>query len=67
MIKTKNPAPRCRAGDRANSKTERGQNRPSPIDWEADAAAVWIARRLHMPATLTRVLAALASLGRAFG
>jgi hypothetical protein len=39
---------------------------PLPIDWDADAAAGWLARRFSMPKALALVLAALASLGRAF-
>jgi hypothetical protein len=35
-------------------------------DWETDAAAIWFALRLRVPATVARVLSALASLGRAF-
>jgi hypothetical protein len=54
----KNPASR--------SNAERAQNMPLPIDWDADAAAGWLARRFSMPKALARVLAALASLGRAF-
>jgi hypothetical protein len=66
MSTNENPAPRANAGNRANSKTEQGHNRPSGIDWEADAAAVWLARCFPMPAALARLVAALASLGRAF-
>jgi len=58
-MKTKeNPASR--------SNAERAQNMPLPIDWDADAAAGWLARRFSMPKAPARVLAALASLGRAF-
>jgi len=60
------PDPRWRAGSRANSKTERAQNRPSPTNLEADPAAVWFAARIPVPSALARVLAALASLARAF-
>ena len=67
MAKNKNPAPRANAGSRAISKVEREQNTPSWIDWEAEAATVWWARRLPMSAPLAPVLTALASLGRAVG
>jgi hypothetical protein len=64
---TKNiPAPRANAGSRANSKVQQHQIIASAVDWEADPAAIWFARRFPMPARLARVLAALASLGRAF-
>jgi hypothetical protein len=54
----KNPASR--------SNAERAQNMPLPIDWDADAAAGWLARRFPMSTMLARVLAALASLVGAF-
>jgi hypothetical protein len=65
MTANENPAPRANAGSRANSKIERGQNRPSPTNLEAAAAA--IAARLSIPSALARVLARLACLGRAIG
>ena len=48
MTTTKNPAPRWRAVNRANSKVEQHQ--------EADAAAGWLARHLAVPEALARVL-----------
>jgi hypothetical protein len=65
MKTNENPAPRWRAESRANSKTERGQNNPSPTKLEVDAAAIWFASRLSVPSAFARVLAALASLARA--
>jgi hypothetical protein len=65
MTTEKSPVPRANA-DRANSKVQQHQTNASAVDWEADAAAIWFARHFPMPATLARVLAALASLGRAF-
>ena len=66
MNMNKNPAPRANAGSRTNSKVQQQQIIASAVDWEADPAAIWFARRFPMPARLARVLAALASLGRAF-
>ena len=54
--------PRANAGKRANPKVGQGHIRASAVDWEADPAAIWFARRFPMPAMLARVLAALASL-----
>jgi hypothetical protein len=67
MNKNKNPAPRANAGNRANSKVEQQQIIASSVDWEADPAAIWFARWFALPTVLARLLAALASLGRAFG
>ena len=67
MSGNENPAQRANAGSRANSKHDRVDNTPSPIAWEAQAAADWLAARLRIPAALARLLAALASLGRAIG
>ena len=64
--KNENPAPRANAGSRANSDIERNRNNSFALDWEADTAVGWLARRITMPAALARVLAALASLGGAF-
>jgi hypothetical protein len=66
MKANESPDPRWRAGSRANSKTERAQNRPSPTNLEADAAAVWFAARIPVPSAPARILAALAGLARAF-
>ena len=67
MNMNKSPTPRANAGIRANSQVQQTQTSASAIDWEADAVAIWLARHFPMmPATLARVLAALASLGRAF-
>ena len=63
MTRKENPAPRGNAGNRANPKVGQGHIRASVVDWEADAVAIWFARHFPMmPATLARVLAALASL-----
>jgi len=43
---------------------EHPNNRPSPSDLEAQAAADWFAATLRLPAPLTRVLGAPAGLGR---
>jgi hypothetical protein len=59
--------PRVNAGSRANSKVEQQQIIASSVDWEADPAAIWFARWFALPTVLVRLLAALASLGRAFG
>ena len=66
MSPNESPAPRGNAEGRANRKTERADNRRYVSDWEADAVALWLTRRFAMPAALARILAALASLARAF-
>ena len=45
MTTEKNPAPRANAGSRANFKVEQHQTIASSVDWEADPAAIWFARR----------------------
>ena len=65
MNMSKNLAPRANAGSRAKSKVQRHQTIVSAVDWEADPAAIWFARRFALPTVLARLLAALASLGRA--
>jgi hypothetical protein len=65
MTRKENPAPRGNAGNRANPKVGQGHIRASAVDWEADPATIWFARRFPMSTMLARVLAALASLGRA--
>ncbi len=67
MTAQENPAPCANAGSRADTKAEHGQHRATAIELEADAAADWFATRLSVPSALACVLAALASLGRAFG
>jgi hypothetical protein len=62
----KSPTPRANAGSRANSKAQQHQIIASAVDWEADPATIWFARRFPLSTRLARVLAALASLGRAF-
>ena len=57
--------PRVNARSRANSKVEQQQIIASSVDWEADPAAIWFARWFALPTVLARLLAALASLGRA--
>ena len=64
MNTNENPAPPT-SRSRANSKTKRKRHRVA-LDWEAHWAAVWFARLFPVP-PVARVLAALASLGRAFG
>jgi hypothetical protein len=64
MKANENPAPRANPGSRAHSK--RNHHKAFALDWEAEAAAVWLAARFPMPAALARVLATLASFGRAF-
>ena len=65
MTTKENPAPRANAGSRANSKVEQQKIIAPSVDWEAAPAAIWFARRFPMPTVLARVLAALASFGRA--
>ena len=60
-------APRINAGNRAKSKTEPRENSAAAIELEADAEAVWFDSCLPIPSALVRILAALASLRRAFG
>jgi hypothetical protein len=66
MKANENPAPRANAGSRGHSNFKRNHNKAFALDWEAEAAAVWLAARFPMPAALARVLATLASFGRAF-
>jgi hypothetical protein len=66
MNMSKRQAPRANAGSRANSKAQQHQIIASAVDWEPDPATIWFARRFPMSTMLARVLAALASLGRAF-
>jgi hypothetical protein len=65
MTTPKSPAPSANAGSRANPKTKESDHKPSAIDLEPDAAAIWFAARLSIPSALARLVAALASLGRA--
>jgi hypothetical protein len=66
MTAQKNPAPRANAGSRAHSNFKRNHHKAFALNWKAEAAAVWLAARFPMPAALGRVLATLASFGRAF-
>ena len=66
MTTKENPAPRANAGSRANSKSKPEHIKSLATDWEADTAG-WLALRLSVPSGLARLLAVLASLGRAFG
>src|SRR5260370_39946370 len=61
MNMNKSPTPRANAESRA--KVEHHQIIASSVDWEADPAAIWFARRFALPTMLVRVLAALASRG----
>jgi hypothetical protein len=66
MTAQKNPAPRANAGSRAHSNFKPKHHKAFALDWEAEAAAVWLAARFPMPAALARFLATLASFGRTF-
>jgi hypothetical protein len=66
MNMNKSPTPRASAGSRANSKAHQRPIIASAVDGEADPATIWFARRFPLSTMLARVLAALASLGRAF-
>jgi hypothetical protein len=65
MNMSKSPAPRANAGSWANSKAQQQQIIAASVDREADPAALWFARWFALPTVLARLLAALASLGRA--
>ena len=45
MNMSKSPALRANAGRRANSKAQQHQIIASAVDWEADPATIWFARR----------------------
>ena len=45
MNMSKSQAPRANAGSRANSKAQEHQIIASAVDWEADPATIWFARR----------------------
>ena len=68
--KTKNPVPRGDAG-RASEMfclaAEHSDSTPSATDWEARAAADWVAAHFHISPQLARLVATLAGLRRAFG
>jgi hypothetical protein len=66
MNMNKSPTPRANAESRASFKVEHHQIIAASVDWEADPAAIWFARWFALPTVLARLLAALASLGRAF-
>jgi hypothetical protein len=66
MTLQKNPFPRANVGSRTDSKTEGKQNRAPAVEWEADTVAFWRTQWLALPMASPRVLAALASLVRAF-
>jgi hypothetical protein len=65
MTTEKSPTPRANAESRAKSKVQQHQTIVPAVNWEADPAAIWFARRFALPTALARLLAALASLGRA--
>ena len=67
MNMSKSQATPANAGSRVNSKAQQRQIIASAVNWEADPAAIWFARRFALPGPVARVLALLASLGRAFG
>jgi hypothetical protein len=54
MTTKENPAPRANAGNRANSKAQQHQIIASAVDWEADPATIWFARRFPMSMMLAR-------------
>ena len=63
----RSPAPRWRAGNRAEvirNKTSHTIDRTEP---EADFAAIYLARRFGLAIPLAHALAALANVGRALG
>jgi hypothetical protein len=66
MRANENPAPRANAGSRGNSNFKRNHYRAFALDWEAEAATVWLAARFPKPPAPTRVLVTLESFGRAF-
>ena len=43
MTAQNNPAPRANAGSRANSKIKPKHNKSFALNWETEAAAVWLA------------------------
>ena len=65
MTKGKRPAPHANAESPAKSKLQQHQSIISAVDREADPAAIWFARRFALPTALARLLATLASRGRA--
>jgi hypothetical protein len=44
MKANENPAPRANAGSRAHSNFKRDHHKAVAVDWEPEAAAVWLAR-----------------------
>jgi hypothetical protein len=57
---------RAEADRRSSSRTELTQDTSAASDLEGDAATVWLGAWLPLPVACARLLAALASIGRAF-
>jgi hypothetical protein len=63
----RSPAPRWRAENRAEGIRNDASSTTAHAESEADFAAVFAARRFGLALPLARTIAALASIGRAFG
>jgi hypothetical protein len=63
---TPDPLAAGRASEAFCLAAEQPKHKPSPNDWEAQAAADWFVTRFDLPRTLARALVATASLRRTF-
>jgi hypothetical protein len=63
---TPDPLAAGRASEAFCLAAEQPKRKPTPNDWEAQAAADWFATRFELPRPLARALVAMASLGRTF-
>ena len=64
----RSPAPTLQSGkDRAEVNRNENLSTIANMETEADLAALYLARRYRLALPLARTIAALASLGRAFG
>jgi hypothetical protein len=63
----RSPAPRANAENRAEGIRNDASSTTAHAESEADFAAVFAARRFGLTLPLARTIAALASIGRAFG
>ena len=63
----RSPAPRVNAENRAEGSYNDASHTIFSHDLEADFAALFLARRYRLALPIARTIAALASLGRAFG
>ena len=63
----RSPAPRWRAENRAEGIRNDASSTTAHAESEAEFAAVFVVRRFGLALPLARTIAALASLGRAFG